>query len=336
MHASAIPDARPFRARVLDSSSPTRPAVVRRRQAERHFYAWRRDRERAASGAVVATLVASGRLRPYDEPQLAAAIRSEVHRLVPLLIGYVLAAERAMGSHLGVIATHADVARWLDCSERTAGTVVRAAVACGLIEQRPWFWKRYVTDCGAIRPVVGEDAAPKERGAEGAAHLLPGPLVRAFQQKRSNERLRALSRAGKSCQPADQHRASHEIEGVSLRETVDCSESTPDRTRQGETAETVTWSELRAAALRLARAAGERGSRSRVLRSLARGAVKVLERRRSPAEEKHAAEKARFSAEVKRLAEIKRVEVEGVDDPELAALIATTLAQHELRTEQRA
>lgn len=344
MPHATIPAARPFSARIALTDGPAHRALTRRRHAERNFHAWRRERKDALEGPTLATLVEGGRLRPFEDAQLDAAVRADVHRLVPKLVGYIRAAERAIGRHLGVIAAHRDVARWLDCSERTAGTVVRAAVACGLVEQRPWFWARRIGEDGRIEPAVGTDAEPKTAACEAPAHLLPGPIVRAFERKREIEKFRRAVQVGKSCQLSDQQRASHTIECVSLRETVDCLEPAQARSRQGETADDVTWPELRAVAQRLARSAGERCSRGARLVGRSWKAWRAARDDRkaflSEKEAVHAAavraEHDRVERELARRAAIERVEQYGVDDPELAALCGRALAHVAMREDQNA
>lgn len=115
------------------------------REYERHREKWDRDVSRGWSGRGLLRRVHAGqRLRPYDlshriPPEHRRELWGWTSHATPIVVGWIVA---CWTIRKGVVCIdHATLGRLVGCSTRTAGSAMREAVACGLIERR-WHYRR--------------------------------------------------------------------------------------------------------------------------------------------------------------------------------------------------
>lgn len=170
---------------------------------KKHKDAYKAARYKATHGFVAAARCRTGSLRPWNFGAAAAVLMSASYadgrtpvpgRRVVELMGWLLGTEHTM-RRKGLRATHAHLATLLGCSERTAGSTLRAAVAAGMVERQPWFIPR-------------QDGRSTARGG-GKAHdqreccYQVTAQFREFLKHVKKRGVTASLLAGKSCQPAE-------------------------------------------------------------------------------------------------------------------------------------
>lgn len=162
------------------------------RQWENNRKRLRQEREAAASGYVASVRASEGGLRPWDLGATNTVLGKLASPRAVEVVRWVVATEKCF-KRRGVRATHAQWAAMLAasggrCSERTAGSAVRAAVEAGLLERGPWF----SPSCGIKG---GANYTQREccyQLSDLTRSILKGSTKRGF--------IRSLL-AGKSCQP---------------------------------------------------------------------------------------------------------------------------------------
>jgi hypothetical protein len=163
-------------------------------------YAKNRDaiwalRKRCIRAGVPLKRKAVGAARPYDLGNLRWVLESQ--GLQPRAIEVLAWAKGVCRgfSRPGLIAAHSEWAGLLGCSQRTAGSAVRAAVASGYLIRLPWF---------ALRPAQlfsGEGRQSRHVQRECCYRL--SDKFDALQQSQSNRGVVASLLVGKICQPSE-------------------------------------------------------------------------------------------------------------------------------------
>lgn len=179
------------------------------RQWERCKDRLRRTRNRAVLGAVLAVRSEQLALRPYDLGKLGPALRRASGPRVAELLGWLVAAEKCF-KRPGVRLRHRDLARLLNCSERTAGDAMRAAVEAGHVTRVPWFRSR----SSSPKPVRGKKLDQME-----CLYLLSDEFnaLRKLSQSRG---FTASLLAGKNCQATRIQNTTYSVKRSRVRDNV--------------------------------------------------------------------------------------------------------------------
>lgn len=154
------------------------------RRWELHKARYRKERMAAANAWILAARAARGAFAPWNLGNVATLLRTETTKRVVELMSWLVAAER-MTTKRGVRMCHRNVSHLLGCSERTAGSTVRAAVAAGYLDRCPWF---------------AVDALSQRRQRECVYQLTPA-FRAILETAKVPGKIRSLL-ASKKCQPS--------------------------------------------------------------------------------------------------------------------------------------